>query len=279
MNQINSPYSIHPPLVLKFWLSSSLATVITYAVMTLIILWLLNQHPIDIVVTPPNAPVVLEIAPLPTTSIKHIQSIPQQEDTKLSPPTSQIQEETSTPPILNVESVDKTAELKTKEKQKKQTPIKQKTSKIIESHIEEQVKEEIQKTSTNNQTSSITEASLETADQSEKAAAQNSGSSSSHSSTNTHWESFILAKLQNLKRYPNFALRMNQEDTIMVQITMDSTGKVISYKILESKGYQSLDTEVKALIQRASPFIAPPNELIKNNKIEIVVPIEFFIKK
>ncbi|KAF1024524.1 MAG: hypothetical protein GAK29_02506 [Acinetobacter bereziniae] len=276
MNQINSPYSIQSPLALKYWLGSSLATITAYTLMTLIILLLLNQHPIDIVNTSPNAPIVLEIAPL-LTSIKHVQSTPHQENIKQLPPPLQIDKETPTP-VLNIESLDKTAEVKTTDKLKKHIPTKQITSKILESHKEEQVKEQIQETSTNSQDFSIAETSLESAHQSEKTAAQNSGSSASHSATNTQWESFIMAKLQKLKRYPNFALRMNQEDTIIVQIALDSTGKVVSYKILKSSGYQSLDTEVKALIQRASPFIAPPTELIKNNKIEIVVPIEFFIK-
>ncbi|MCF0263859.1 TonB family protein [Acinetobacter guillouiae] len=273
MSQSNSPYSLPSSLELKRWIGSFVATVATFTLITLVILWMLNQHPIDVVATSPTAPIVLEIAPLPT-SLKHAQPTLQQKLIKQLTATPPINEEKPTP-ILNVKSSDTTADFKIAEKQ---TPIERKTPKIPQPKTDDQLQEQRKDGPTNEQNTAKTEDSLETANQKESTAAQNSGSSVSQSTSNTQWQSFVLAKLHKLKHYPNFAQRMNQEDTIMMQITMDSTGKVISSKILKSRGYQALDSEVKALIQRASPFSAPPTELIKNNKIELVVPIEFFIK-
>lgn len=275
MSPSSKPYGITQPHAFKRWIGSCVAIIATYTLMTLIILWMLNQHPIDVVVAPPAAPIVLEIAPLPT-SIKHVQPTPQLNVEKQSAPMPSIHKEKPTP-ILSVKSSDNTADVKISEKNKEQTPIEKKTLETAQSKMEEQVQEQ-HKENQKEQPLPKTEASLEATRQSEKAAATNSGSAVNQSTSNTQWESFVLAKLQKLKRYPHFAQRMNQEDTIMVQITIDPTGRAISAKILKSKGYQALDTEVKALIQRASPFSPPPQEFIKNNKTELVVPIEFFIK-
>ena len=275
MKQSNSPFSLPLSLELKRWIGSFLATVSTYTLITLVILWMLNQHPIEVVATSPTAPIVLEISALPV-SLKHDQPTSQQKLTKQSTATPPINEEKTTP-ILNVKSADKTADFKITEKQKKQIPIERKAPETPQQNTDDQRQEQWEADLTNEQYTPKRENSLETVNQNEKTAAQNSGSSVTKSTSDTQWESFVLAKLHKLKHYPNFAQRMNQEDTIMMQITMDSTGMVISSKILKSRGYQALDTEVKALIQRASPFTPPPAELIKNNKTVLVVPIEFFI--
>ena len=65
---------------------------------------------------------------------------------------------------------------------------------------------------------------------------------------------------------------------IYVRFVMDRVGKVLDYAIERSRGYALLDQEVVALIQRASPLPPPPEE-VQGERLELVVPVEFFLRK
>lgn len=92
------------------------------------------------------------------------------------------------------------------------------------------------------------------------------------------WESTLLAHLERNKRYPGPAQRRRQEDVIYVRFAMDRVGKVLEYAIERSQGYALLDQEVVALIQRSSPLPPPPAE-VRGERLEMVVPVEFFLRK
>lgn len=92
------------------------------------------------------------------------------------------------------------------------------------------------------------------------------------------WESTLLAHLERNKRYPGPAQRQRQEDVIYVRFAMDRVGKVLDYAIERSRGYQLLDQEVVALIERSSPLPPPPAE-VAGERLELVVPVEFFLRK
>jgi protein TonB len=92
------------------------------------------------------------------------------------------------------------------------------------------------------------------------------------------WESKLLAHLEHFKRYPDAAQRGHQEDVVYLRFTMDRSGKVLQWNIERSRGYSLLDSEVRELIQRASPLPPPPDEVTGSN-IEMVVPVEFFVRR
>lgn len=93
------------------------------------------------------------------------------------------------------------------------------------------------------------------------------------------WESQLLARLQQAKRYPAYAIKSRQEDLVLVRFTVDRDGRVLSSAIVQSRGYELLERESLALLQRVSPLPRPPAALIEGNKpLEMVVPIEFFIR-
>ena len=97
------------------------------------------------------------------------------------------------------------------------------------------------------------------------------------SSAEQNWESRLLATMERNKRYPGLAQQRSQEDVIYVRFAVDRTGKVLDYEIQRSRGYELLDREVVALLQRSSPLPAPPDE-VEGERVEVVVPVEFFIK-
>lgn len=91
------------------------------------------------------------------------------------------------------------------------------------------------------------------------------------------WESEVLARLQQAKRYPVYSLRAKQEDRVIVKFTIDQEGRVLSSLVINSQGYSALDKESLALIARASPLPKPPVTAMVNSRVEMEVPIEFFI--
>lgn len=116
--------------------------------------------------------------------------------------------------------------------------------------------------------------------ESEKAQAQQLNNSAHQSNSNgvAEWENSVLNKLEKMKRYPVVAQKMKQQDVVTVRFTLDSTGKVLNYRIENSQKFPLLDREALELIKRASPFPAPPPEALVANQAEIRTPINFHLK-
>jgi periplasmic protein TonB len=91
------------------------------------------------------------------------------------------------------------------------------------------------------------------------------------------WEDAILAKLEHAKRYPGLAQMRGEEDVVYLRFVIDRSGQVLSARIDHSHNFALLDDEVLSLIQRVQPLPPPPPQ-VTGDKIELVVPVEFFIE-
>ncbi|MEJ0024381.1 MAG: TonB family protein [Rhizomicrobium sp.] len=92
------------------------------------------------------------------------------------------------------------------------------------------------------------------------------------------WEGAILAKLERAKRYPGLAQMRAEEDVVYLRFSVDRGGRVLAASIDHSRGFALLDDEVLSLIQRVQPLPPPPDQ-VKGDSIELVVPVEFFIRQ
>jgi len=118
-----------------------------------------------------------------------------------------------------------------------------------------------------------------TAPPADKVTAPREGANSAPStSPEQTWESRLLATIERNKRYPGAAQRQRQEDVIYVRFAVDRHGKVLNCAIERSRGFSLLDQEVLALLERSSPLPAPPDE-VSGERIEVVVPVEFYIRR
>ena len=91
-----------------------------------------------------------------------------------------------------------------------------------------------------------------------------------------HGEYFVVVRawLQEHKRYPRRArLRMMQGEAL-IDFVIDRSGRVVSYELQKSTGYDVLDREVVAMIRRASPMPAFPPDLA-GNKIRLSIPVNY----
>ncbi len=93
------------------------------------------------------------------------------------------------------------------------------------------------------------------------------------------WEARILAKLESKKRYPRACQDRHQEDAVYVKFVLNRRGEVLpGTVIVHSNGFPLLDSEALDLIKRASPLPPPPPE-VHDQEIELVVPIEFYLRE
>lgn len=92
------------------------------------------------------------------------------------------------------------------------------------------------------------------------------------------WQSALLGRLERFKRYPSEAQRARREGVVYVRFTMDREGKVLSKRIEQSSGSSALNREALDLLDRAQPLPPPPPD-VEGEVIELVVPVEFFLKR
>jgi TonB family protein len=88
------------------------------------------------------------------------------------------------------------------------------------------------------------------------------------------YQDMIATKLARAKRYPERALkrRMTGEGTIRIEISADGT--LSGFQIIQSTDAPILDEELRAMVERASPFPAFPADLRKGS-LALVVPVAF----
>ena len=68
-----------------------------------------------------------------------------------------------------------------------------------------------------------------------------------------------------------------QQGVPYIRFVMDREGKVLSVRLERSSGYRPLDDEAVALPKRAQPLPKPPED-VKGETVELVVPVEFFMR-
>lgn len=91
------------------------------------------------------------------------------------------------------------------------------------------------------------------------------------------WQGLLSSHLERYKRYPAMAQARRQQGVSMVRFVIDRNGKVLSATLEKSSGVERLDRESLDLLERAEPLPVPPADLV-GAKIELVVPIRFFLK-
>ncbi len=89
-----------------------------------------------------------------------------------------------------------------------------------------------------------------------------------------NWEGLLQAHLRKHMKYPKSARRRNQEGTSFVFIRMSRDGKVLAHALETQSGYEALDEEAMALIERAQPLPPLPDDM-PGTAIKFTVPINF----
>lgn len=76
------------------------------------------------------------------------------------------------------------------------------------------------------------------------------------------------------KSYPKLAQRRGWQGTVLLDIKVDSQGNVLSAVVNQSSGHSALDKRALKMVEKASPFPAPPI-ILKGESLNISVPVIF----
>jgi protein TonB len=145
---------------------------------------------------------------------------------------------------------------------------------------EELPKEEVPKQQSADQT---TAAPLTTApprvDASEPtpAVAPSPGASANVARVRASWEKALVKHLDRFKRYPEIARARGNQGEATVQFTVDRTGHVIAARVVHSSGSSALDEEALAVLKRADPLPAAPDQ-VGAATFDLTLPIQFRIR-
>jgi len=91
------------------------------------------------------------------------------------------------------------------------------------------------------------------------------------------WKIQVAALLERNKRYPPQAQSRREQGVVRLFFSLDRKGMVIASRVATSSGSSALDAEAMALVRRAQPFPAPPQEL-SGAHVDLTVPIRFNLR-
>jgi TonB family protein len=84
----------------------------------------------------------------------------------------------------------------------------------------------------------------------------------------------LAARLSQVKRYPQVAVALHEEGTVLLSFQIDRAGRLLAWTIVSSSGHDDLDNEVARMIAEAAPFPPFPPSWDQSEK-EFRVPIGF----
>lgn len=87
----------------------------------------------------------------------------------------------------------------------------------------------------------------------------------------------LSAWLEQHKEYPWRAQRRHHEGVAYLEFVVGQDGRVLRHSIKRSSGYRLLDEAVERMIEKASP-LPPIPDVLGKDRLEIIVPVEFFLK-
>jgi protein TonB len=91
------------------------------------------------------------------------------------------------------------------------------------------------------------------------------------SDASSNYLGLVSAHLRRYQQYPSDARSRGDQGTATVSFSLDGGGRVTSSRLTRGSGVTSIDSEVQAMVRRASPFPAPPAGAVRS----FTVPVSF----
>jgi len=88
------------------------------------------------------------------------------------------------------------------------------------------------------------------------------------------YQDIVKQKIESHRQYPSWAQRRKIEGAVGLRFVILPNGQAEDIKVVSSSGYEILDKESQSTIQRATPFLAIPDEVAQDSVI-IQVAIVF----
>lgn len=94
-----------------------------------------------------------------------------------------------------------------------------------------------------------------------------------------NWQTRLLSHLGRYKRYPEDARRRGIEGVNKLRFVVDAQGRVLDFELVGRSGNASLDRATLQMIRRAQPLPKPPQDMLKDGRLEIVAPFVFSLDR
>ncbi len=88
------------------------------------------------------------------------------------------------------------------------------------------------------------------------------------------YEQLLAARLERYKRYPDAATRRRLEGDALLRLSLARDGKVVGRAIVTPSRSEILDRAALAMVDRAAPFPALPEELA-GERFDFEIPVSF----
>ena len=86
----------------------------------------------------------------------------------------------------------------------------------------------------------------------------------------------LAARLSQVKRYPQLAVLLHEEGTVLLAFQIDRSGRLLAWNIATSSGHADLDSEVGRMVAAAAPFPPFPPSWREPDEV-FRVPIGFYL--
>ena len=191
------------------------------------------------------------------------------------PPGPESEASAASPPVVEQKTVEKEVDLP------KETPVEsenpdrlvavEKTDRPDEKEPEPKTK--MTKASEESAAQEATAApSLQNVQEAAKSTTLDQGTGQSRQRARVTWQKELLAHLDKFKRYP--ADRSQKGAEILITMTLDRTGHVLSASIAKGSGDEAFDHAAIAMVERANP-VPPPPPLIADEGLDFSLPVIF----
>ncbi|MAU40648.1 MAG: hypothetical protein CMF31_03405 [Kordiimonas sp.] len=91
------------------------------------------------------------------------------------------------------------------------------------------------------------------------------------------WQGKVVKLISKKQVYPRAALANEIEGKAKVRVSIDRTGAITNYEVVQPTGTDVLDNEVPKLISRINPLPQPPSSL-SDEQMTFMLPLSWVIQ-
>jgi len=91
------------------------------------------------------------------------------------------------------------------------------------------------------------------------------------------WQKKVVKLVSEKQVYPRAAMSKELEGRARVKVSIDRTGAITSYELVQSTGHELLDAEVIKLMDRINPLPAPPASL-SDDSLTFILPLSWVLQ-
>jgi protein TonB len=191
------------------------------------------------------------------------------------PPGPESEASSASPPVVEQKTTEKVVDLPKERPVESDNPDRlvtiEKTDKPEEKEPEPKIK--MMKASEESAAQEATAApTIQNVQQAAKSTTLDQGTGQSQQRSRVTWQKELMAHLDKYKRYPTERSQRSAE--ILITLTLDRTGRVLTANITKSSGDDAFDHAAIAMVERASP-VPPPPPLVADEGLDFSLPVIF----